>query len=788
MRLVYVAFGWTAGILLAANNTTHSPSISLIWLMLVGLAGVGLFINRHQPSQRLMMVVLVAFTLGGLRMSLVPRSSEIAAYNHRGGLSIEGVIVAEPDHRDSRSQLTLRAEVLTRAGHSSPISGLVLVQAPRLSDVAYGDRVIATGMLFHPGEFDTFSYADFLGRNEIFSIMRYASVEVIAQGEGNPVLAALLALKDQAQSAINRYLPDPQAALASGILLGNENGIAQSLSDDFQAVGASHVIAISGFNMVILSGAILSLLGRMRVSARWSTVIAILTIGLYTVLVGANAAVVRAAVMSAVLVIGQAIRRKTYVPASLAFVAGLMTLANPMVLWDISFQLSFFATLGLALYVTPLSERFNLLLYRVFPASHASTLSNLLTEPIIVTLAAQVMTLPLVILYFGRVSLVLFIVNLLIIPVQSYLLIIGLLALVASFVFGPLAQFLFWFDLLFLSWTISIVRFFAQFSFADFEFHADARLISLYFLVLIGLAMIQATRPPFAQVFTQFLRRRSVLMAVASVGLGLMALMTAGFMSRPDAKLHVWFLDVGHSNAILVQSPGGALILIDGGRFPARLSTAIGDRIPFTEDELDVLILTQPDEANLSALNALVQRYSVRAVLSHGQPNFREGFVTLQERLSAADNVVVTQGYTLEFDDGTLLEVLHPKESPALDASFDANTLVVRLRYGGASFLFTGDLNADAQGVLLEDPTLDLTSTVLQLPQHATTRSLNADFLAAVQPQMALVHIDRANHRGDPDGDVLALLGETPIFRTDEQGTIHVWTDGESLWVEGERH
>ena len=151
-------------------------------------------------------------------------------------------------------------------------------------------------------------------------------------------------------------MPEPQAALLSGILLGEQNGIAPEIQDAFSKVGASHVIAISGFNMVILSGVVLSLLDKLKIRKKWAAGISIALIVVYTIFVGANPAVVRAAVMSGLLVIGQSIRRKTFLPASLAFTAIVMSALNPTVLWDISFQLSMFAVLGLMLFSEPLSQ------------------------------------------------------------------------------------------------------------------------------------------------------------------------------------------------------------------------------------------------------------------------------------------------------------------------------------------------------------------------------------------------------------------------------------------------
>ncbi|HEX2905567.1 MAG TPA: hypothetical protein VHO69_01805, partial [Phototrophicaceae bacterium] len=144
--------------------------------------------------------------------------------------------------------------------------------------------------------------------------------------------------------------------------------------------------------------------------------------------------------------------------------------------------------------------------------------------------------------------------------------------------------------------------------------------------------------------------------------------------------------------------------------------------------------------------------------------------------------VTAQTGYTLNFDDGVRLEVLHPQQSPQISDGLDDQTLVTRLVYGDISFLLTGDLSQDGPQALLTAPQWPL-ATVMQLPKHGTLRSLSTDFLAAAQPQAILLQSDRTNRLGDPDPDTLALLGNTPLFRTDQGGTLHFWTDGKELWM-----
>ncbi len=781
MRLIAIALGWAAGIVVAAGTSLDA---AVPWLVLSDLALIVAWLLWRGRGYRNWTLVLLAFALGGLRFTAVPQNSDVAQYNNLGGLTLEGLVVTEPDVRDDRVDIRLEVQTVTRIGQTVVSGGLVLVQAPARTPVEYGDRITATGLLVLPSVSDTFSYRDYLARSGVFSVMSDASVEVVNAGEGGGWLRSILGFKRQAAAFIGRSLPEPAAGLLTGILLGDARGLAPEVSDAFSAVGASHIIAISGFNMAILSGVVMGLLKRAKVRPRVAGVIGITVIAVYTLLVGASPAVVRAAIMSSMLVIGEILRRKSYVPTSLAFVTILLSLQNPTVLWDVGFQLSLFATLGLALFANPLTEWFNQLLTRLFPRRTAQRVGDFLTEPLIVSIAAQILSLPLIILYFGQVSALSLLVNLFVIPVQPALMVLGLVATLLAFFVFPLAQILFWLDLLLLGWTLGVVRAFAQLSFARVDLHFDPRLIAGFYVVVLGGALMVATKPTWPQRLAGYMRSRAVAVALVGSAAGIAVLLALLFLSRPDGMLHVWWLDAGHSNAVLIQTPAGAHILVDGGRFPSQLLTALGDRLPFNKRTLDLLVISQPDPFDYDALSAVLDRYSVGTAFTNGQANLRPEYAALLQRLPPERTVAVRAGYSVDMPDGTRLEVLAPHTTPDISDNLNDGALVLRLTYGDVSILLPSDASPEAQTALLEAGEWPL-ATVMQLPNHGTVRSLSSTFLAAAQPQVAVLQSDPTNRLGDPNADTLALLGETPLLRTDSDGTIHLWSDGKQLWEVG---
>jgi len=624
MRLVYIAIGWTIGIFFASQLPNFAPSA---WLIMAFGFGLLAYANRMRYGWRWLMISLVALSLGAWRYAGSPHTTDIAQYNQQGqiGISVIGEVIALPDMRDDRQQIRLNTIQVVRGDIVTETSGEILAVLPPNADVRYGDMLKVTGELLTPQTFDSFSYADFLARTGIYSVMEKTSVQVLSRGGGSPIIHTLADIRAFVDKTVISALPQPAAGLLIGILLGDERHIAPELRESFQITGTSHIIAVSGFNMVIVASVVQQLLMWLMPNRRWAVLwLALLVMGIYTALTGANAAILRAALMTSLLLIGKTLNRNTYVPASLAFVVMVMSLVTPTVFWDVSFQLSFAAVLGLSVFVTPLQRAFNSGVRQIFPQSAAQSLSNWLTEPLIVTLAAQITTTPIILANFGTFSLVAIPVNLLVIPVQSYLLILGILAVGISGIIPIIGQAFFWLAYLLLGWTIGIVRLFAQLPFADVEWRLDPRLALVLYICLIGVIMMTALQSRMWKGFIDTLQSKFMRSISFFGAIGALLIMGGGIISQPDGKLHVWFLTMGHNNAVLIQTAGGAHILVDGGSYPSQLLTALGDKLPFDDQNIEMLIITQPDDFDTRALLSVLDRYEVGITLWHGQESLSD--------------------------------------------------------------------------------------------------------------------------------------------------------------------
>ncbi|MCP4424936.1 MAG: DUF4131 domain-containing protein, partial [Chloroflexi bacterium] len=546
MFVVYLGTAWFFGLWLASGVMLDGTT----WLLLAGGGLVTAVILRRHQTVSWGAACIGLLALAGARYgTAVPTidQNHIAYYNGTRNVTVTGLVIDEPDVRDRFVNLRVEVDAVQVSGGAQlPMQGVVQVQTYRFPAIDYGSRLRITGFLETPPEGETFSYRTYLARQGIHSLMSLPNVTVTAENEGNRLLQAVFRFKSRAQTTIAQLIPEPQAALLTGILLGNDNGLPPELDEAFRRTGMTHIIAISGFNIAILV-AILVRVAEPFFSRRGSVVFALVGISLYTVLVGADASVVRAAVMGSIyLIANRWLGRPNFAFASLFLAGFLMTAIRPFTLWDVGFQLSFAATLSLMLYADPLTNWVRRKLQRLLTRDWVEQVMGVLSEAVILTVAAQILTLPLMMGYFGQLSLISLLANALILPVQPAVMIWGGLATLLGMVLSLLGQLFAWVAWLFLGYTIWMVRLFAAVPGASIPLTVSATgVLAIYGVIaVLTWLMMQPVE-----------RRSRIITAVLVLGWG---------MTQPDGQLHIVFMNVGQGDATFIQTPSGRQILVDG--------------------------------------------------------------------------------------------------------------------------------------------------------------------------------------------------------------------------------
>lgn len=791
--LIRFTIAWLIGIALARWLELPWPVAVLAALPATG----ALLLYRQHPRVQQGAILALALGAGLFRLQFfqpVSDSTQLVFYNDSAQpVTVTGLVVDEPDVRDDYINLRLRAESIDLGPALQPVEGLVLVRASRYPLRFYGDRLAVTGQLETPPVFEDFSYKDYLARFGIHSLIRRPQIELLASEQGNPFWMALLAFKGRASQTINRILAEPYASLLNGILLGIETGIPDQLYEQFNLTGTSHIIVISGSNISLIAGLFL-LLGIKLVGKRYAPPLAIAGILVYTFLVGADAAVSRAAAMGIIWVLAIWSGRPGLALNSLFASALVLTLINPLILWDVGFQLSFMATLGLIVLAPPLERGIFGLLKRHLRTEQVGLTMALLSELVIITLAAQIITGPLIVYHFGRLSLVSLLTNLLILPVQPPIMLVGGMATLAGIVWLPLGQILGWLVWLPLAWSVWMVELTAPLPFASL----DLGTFPLWLLVLMYSAIAAgiwwANRPSVEKETLPRYHLPEIGSTTTRLwvgGTGVMALLVwLAVAALPDGRLHVAFLDVGQGDAILVTSPDGRHLLIDGGPAATNLNWRLGQQLPFWDRTLELVINTHPDSDHLGGLVSLLDRYRIEQALVADLAVSNQLFREWEKELAEAEltPVVGQAGQQLELGGGVTATVLNPGPASANFDDPNDHSVVLRLQFGQISFLLPGDIETAVEQKLVASET-PLAATVLKSPHHGSRTSSSEAFLEAVAPQLVVISVGAENSFGHPSPEVMERYAAhgLPVLRTDQRGTIEFITDGRKLWVETSR-
>jgi len=805
MWLLYVSCAWVAGIFLGSKL---SPPLFALAFGLIPFALIP-FLPGSKKTLIVAGLCLFALLGGGFHFpSSLPPVDEhsLYSYNDAGIVEIQGMVEEEPDIRDRYCLLTFSASEIIVNGKREEVSGTALIRVPRYPIYHYGDVLKITGWLETPPQFEDFDYKGYLARQGIYSVVYYPGVEVLDRRQGLKPLQWIYSLRERLSASLARALPEPQGSLAQGILLGLRGNIPDSLYEAFSRTGTAHLLAISGLHISIIIAMFLSfgilIFGRQRSIYIWLTLV--LT-WLYALLAGMHPPIIRAAIMGSLFLIAEYLGRQRSAIIALAFAAAVMVGVQPHLLWSVSFQLSFLAMAGLVLlypYFQAWGRKGVASLFRAREKIAAT--GNMITDGFAATLAAIVAVGPLIAYNFGVVSLVALPATFFSMPALPFIIVTAALVAFVGLLASLAAQILGWLAWLFLSYLVFLVQGFDALPYSSLEVATVSTWhIWGYYAILAGVITFLNYRKQLADFSS---RLTSVIKKVAEgipkprLGfstkwlilplLVVTILVWSVVLTTPDGKLHVSFLDVGQGDAILIQTPNGQNIIIDGGPDLQKINLELSKKLSFWDRTIDLVVCTQPQADHVTGLVEVLERYKVKQVLEPGVPY---DSAIYQEWLSLIEDKGIKYntaraGQEIDLGNGIKMEVLNPPASLWEGTSHDVdnNGVVLRLTWSKLSFLFTADIREEVEFELIGQRA-NLQSTVLKVAHHGSETSTSPQFLAAADPEVAVISVGTDNPFGHPSPEVVKRLidrlGEDNVYRTDEDGTIEFITDGERLWL-----
>jgi len=808
--LIYLSCAWVAGIFLGSKFNLP------LFLILTGLIPLPLlFFRQHRKLIILTSLCLIALFSGASHFqSSLPTVNEncLQFYNDQT-VEIKGIVNSDPEIKEKSTHLRLSTTEIRLNEEWQEVSGTALLFVPRYPTYSYGDVLLVTGKLETPPQLNDFDYKGYLAHQGIYSTMLYPEIEIVETGKGIKPLEWVYSLRNRLSQTLTEVLPEPQASLAQGIILGIRGNIPSSVKANFSHTGTAHLLAISGLHLSIVAGILLSigiwLFGKKHYLYIW---LALGIIWLYALLTGMHPPVIRGAIMASLFLTAELLGRQRTAITALAFAAAVMIGISPHILWDASFQMSFTAMAGL-IFIFPLIQSLGRKAVNATLGEDgaAASVANFITDSFSVTLGAILAVWPLVAYYFGIISFVGLPATFLVLLALPGIIITGALAGGLGLIVLPAAQALAWLAWLLLSYMLLVVNGFAAIPFSFLRVGIiNIHLIWTYYLVLALALWLNSHRRQASTLTTKSLT--SVKPGVSKITnfvsklpkkwvmpplLVIAILVSVAAATMPDDNLHVSILDVGQGDAILIHK-GNLQVLVDGGPSPQAIALGLGEKMPFWDRTIEVVILTHPSADHVTGLVEVLNRYKVKQVL-HPDLDFESNIYDEWLRLVKEKDIKCTIAQAgQQIDLGrVVIKVLNPQipHLTGTESDIDNNGVVLHISMGEVSFLLTADIMWEAEFELITHRA-NLTSTVLKVAHHGSNTSATPEFLAVVNPEVAVISVGKENPFGHPTPEVMERLedriGSENIYltydaKTDEHHTIEFTTDGKRLWVRVER-
>lgn len=792
------------------SGITCSFAIGMLWASKVQIfslclpslvIGVTAFLCLHSSKLKLVtpakfatwiLLMLWAITAGGYRWQVwthLPDTHITGMTIPPYPLVIAGIVQTTPEEKSKSVQIQLNVTRIYLDDVPAAKTGSILARLPldRVPPQA-GDFIILTGLLRqpprqrNPGSFD---YARYLSLKKVHLIMDATSWLSLGQTQQGWNHSLIVPARHFIRESIDTYVAsNASRSILSALLLGDTSTLPEETKASFRDTGLMHVLAVSGLHVLLVGlvvyGLLRPLLLRLRFSWRYMEwirmILTIMILVIYAQITGGHASVVRAVIMASLMILGTVIQRSGASYQSLSAAALALLFVEPSFIFDVGFQLSFSAVLGILMLTPRLKAMYA---KRVIPARIQD-----LFDATSVSVAAMIGTFPVLILHFGTVSFAGLILNLPALPLTAATLSAGLLMLLFASISPMLAASMgAAADLFATLLVLSAQQGAAYLGMLSAQAGADALWLLFYWLLVLVVIWKGAS----------IWKWRFILGAMS---LPCIILWWQVLTGGHTPKLSVLFFDVGHGDATLVHLPNNKTLLIDTG--PQYQDTNAGASViyPFLEDtqipKLDAVIVTHPHADHLGGLPALLEKMAVDRLVFNGVFHTSGLFDRVQKMADSLDLSIEAKvaGDTLLLDSSVRIRMLAPSRVLQTHTNLNEASLIIQILYGTSSFLFLGDAERDGEAFLTNHFSGLLGSSVVKVGHHGS-RTSSSDALVneltghsggkkrspiSGNPMYAVISTGPRSVYDLPDEEVLERWHQAGAL-------VHITSTNQALWL-----
>ncbi|HZK43854.1 MAG TPA: DNA internalization-related competence protein ComEC/Rec2 [Syntrophomonadaceae bacterium] len=709
------------------------------------------------------LILLIIFLLSELffNLSFVSLPSSLPSYDN---YELSGHVVNYPTFDGVRGSFILQTD------NEDKLKEKVQVFVNFDTSLNKGDLLQIKGKLTppvspgNPGEFDYKAHLHREGINYILNVKKPQDIRLIASNT-NVLYQLSSKYRHNIETSTIKYMGSDDASILLGMLLGKKENIDQNQYEEFQRTGIVHVFAVSGLHvgfLLLFFHGILSLIG---VSSRNKFYVSIVVLLAYGTLVGWPISVQRASLMAGLGLFALYVRGEKNLLNSLGLAGLIIIFLDPYAPFKIAFQLSFAATWGLV-YLYPIIK-------------NSLPFENKAIDYILIPLCAQIPTVPLIAYHFNLFTPISIITNVLLGYIIGLIVILGFTAIVVLIFSSLLFSFI----------TIPIG---ALINLVLFSNHLLVNIPGAYMRVATpSMIVIMIYYIGLALIIYQLVKgwnRKIFITGVLLIAMHLIIIsLPASLFNK--GKVEIVMIDVGQGDSILLKSPQGKFILIDGGGSDF---TDVGKRKVLAYlyhrgiRNLFLVINSHPDTDHLRGLETVVSEISTRNIIIPYPLKDVEDYEKLKS-IAQEKQVPISalhRGHFLNVEADFSFQVLTPPPEYNPKNNYNDHSLVLLAKHHDFSILLTGDIEeAGIEEMLLNSEIPNV--TILKVPHHGSKSSLVTDFYEKAKPRYALISAGKNNNFGHPHFQVIEYLNDKGIIslQTNQSGLIYIETDGSKIQI-----
>ncbi|MBF8982022.1 DNA internalization-related competence protein ComEC/Rec2 [Lutibacter sp. B2] len=764
--IVGIGFAYILGIIV---QHIFCMTCIFVSMMIFTMVFVGVFILRKDI--KIVFLIVCIFMMGILNYEV--------SNNDRGKIFVfknESVeLVGEVINDLGNSKLIVETENVLMNNKKYKMNEKILVKFNKefiKSENIVGRKIKVHGIIKMPQTRrnpNMFDYEKYLKTKKIYSILYSDMKKPMIIGDGKHVLLrSSHNIKKNIQRNILRILPQKEGTLLCSIFFGDKESIDEDLYLLFRQVGIAHVLAVSGLHVGIVYMFLNKMLKRQRQIIK--NVIILIVLYIYVMTTGYAVSIVRATLMVAICNLATFVNRRYDSLSCISVLVLYFLIVNPMVLLDIGFQLSFTAVLFIILFYKMILEK----LYK---------LPECLAQLVAITISAQMGIIPIVAYHYNQISGISFMINIPIVLIVGYIVPVAMIMIILCTIYFKLGFLVSPIVLVGLKAMIGISYVAKRIPFSSMEVVSPNLFLIACYYIIVGILAVKNRDEDFKNYFN-----KKIVIGIIVFSYLLFAVMSNVFFHC----MKITFIDVGQGDCILIETPRGKNILIDGGPvdkkrgktkiYKEKLVTyLLKNRIR----SIDLIILSHVHDDHIGGLVEVAKKWKLGAIMigTEEYPS-KELDEILSICIKNNTNIYkVKKGDHIKIEKDVSIDILHPKKKLLYKTQDDLNnnSLVCTMKYKNQKILFTGDIEIEGEQQIID---LCENIDILKVPHHGSGGASTKTFLKCINPKVAVIQVGK-NTFGHPSKETLSRykqIGST-VFRNDLQGAVIVTLDGEKIYV-----